>query len=192
MTSRRQPPSACAPPRPPAKAPEEDADTIGDDDAPFEELSWEAVSMVDDLGAIREAKRLAAEHTDLTADHGERTTIASKDELNRLLAEVALKAKPHLVVHGEDGDTRLVALADTVLVGHDAECGVRLTGWKLFGRVAATLVHQTGAWNVVPEAPFWTPVYIGDEKLRRIRPLQDGDHITIAGLVLEYSKGDDR
>ena len=118
--------------------------TLATDSMEFEEISMDAVDVVNDLAEVREVKKQRIE-SGMHDDSGERTTVAGKDELERLLAEMSVKKGPHFVVR--DGDeTSLVPLPSEgpVHIGHSDDCVVRLPGWKLFGRLAASMVHQAG------------------------------------------------
>lgn len=160
------------------------------DSAEFEEIDMESVDVVSDLSEVRESKKKHVT-SGLEEVSGDRTTIAGKDEIERLLAEMAVKKGPHFVVK-EDGEETLVALpaSGPALIGHRDDCVIRLFGWKLFGKIAASLVHQAGGWCIVPESPFWNPVWMGDYKLERLRQLETGDVLEIRDLELTYSKGE--
>jgi hypothetical protein len=175
-------------PKPP---PKEEAEQPYTGSAEFEELSMEAVDVVEDLAEIREEKKAGV--ISFAEESGERTTVADKDDLERLLALMTIKAKPHLVLVRDGGRAELFALKDPpVKVGHAAGCAIQLSGFKIFGRVAATLVQQAGGWCMVPESPTWTPVLMGEDKLTRIRQLQEGDSFVVAGVALTYHKGEAR
>lgn len=160
----------------------------------LEELPMTQVDLVDDLAEVREERRRQAEAgVPFGEDGGERTTVADKTDLERLLREMMIKAKPHVVMWAETGAEQLLPLdAPPIRVGHSAACAIRLPGFKIMGRVAATLVQQAGGWCLVPESPFWNPVRLGDGKLTRIRQLEQDDELVFRGAVLVYHRGESR
>ena len=154
---------------------------------PFE--TWEQLG---DLGQANHARPVPEGRLD------ERTTVADKDDLERMLAQMAIKAKPHLrrLGYDEDGEDpdagELLPLRGTsVLVGHTDACTVRLPGrrWLLPGKVAGKLIVEAGRWNVVPESPFWNPIYVGEDKLTKIRMLESGDMFDVSGVRFVYHRG---
>lgn len=159
-----------------------------------EDLQDVQVDVVEDLAEVREAKRRRAEADGFeTEDRGERTTVADRDDLDRLLREMRIRSKPHLVVRIGDQPERLVSLDEPpVRVGNDPGCQVRLPGWKLLGRLAATLVQQAGGWCLVPESPVWNPIRQGGARLRRIRQLESGDELCFRGASIVFRKGEGR
>ena len=124
---------------------------------------------------------------------GERTAVASKDEIERLLKEMAEKQGPHVVMLGTDPEVVVKLGTGPVHIGHVDGCAVRLPGTRwFFGKVAAQLVKQAGGWWVVPEAPFWNPVAIGGEPVTRLKQLKDGDVLVFRSGSLRYSRGEER
>ncbi len=120
----------------------------------------------------------------------ERTMAASKDELETLLVQMKIKAGPHLSV-SRGGKIDLMPLdAPPVLVGHTDECLIRLKGSRWFGRIAASLETQGADWVIVPRSPFWNPVQVGSDKLRKKRKLTDGLTITAGDLKFRFSSGE--
>ena len=160
----------------------------------FEELPMDQVDVVDDLAEVREARqKQVEERAPVSDDGGEHTTVADKDDLERLLKLMTIKAKPHVALIREGRTPQLLPLGEPpIRVGHSDACGIRLPGSKWFGRVAATLVRQAAGWCLVPEATFWNPVHFGGAKLTRIRQLEEGDEFTFKGAVLVYHKGESR
>ncbi len=169
-------------------------DPSATDSQEFEELDLASVSVISDLSDLREAKKdqgSTAETLppvdDVATAGAERTAVASKGDIERLLAEAKLKSKPYLLVDGA-----IVPLENPpVTVGHRAGCRVRLEGFKLLGRLSGEFVEQAGGWCIVPESPFWAPIWMGEDKLQRIRQLRDGDELEIAGTTIVYRKGED-
>lgn len=160
----------------------------------LEELPMDVVDVVDDLAEVREERRRQTEaRAPVLDDGGEHTTVADKNDLERLLKLMLIKAKPHLVMRQEGLSERLLPLGDPpIRIGHSDACAVRLPGFKIMGRVAATLVKQAGGWCLVPEAAFWNPVRLGDGKLTRIRQLEEGDELSFKGAVIVYHRGESR
>ncbi len=164
------------------------------DEAVLQSISEDNVDPVNSLAAVREER---LEHRPETPAAGsevryEHTTVAGEDEVKRQLAEMMLKAEPHVVLR-IDGKEELIALKNPpVLVGHTAACAIRLPGRRFFGKIAASLVQQSGGWCLVPESPFWSPVLLDDQKIERIRRLEAGDWLYLRGAELVYSSGEDR
>ncbi len=167
------------------------------DDSVIEELGDDHFGAVEDLAEVREARRqdppprpppMGGLHVG-----GERTAVASKDEIERLLREMAQKQGPHVVLEGSDPEV-VVTLGDgPVSIGHVDGCAIRLPGRRwFFGKLAAQLVRQAGGWCVVPEAPFWNPVALGGETVTRLRRLEDGDVIVFRSASYRYSRGEQR
>ena len=162
--------------------------------AELEELPMAQLDVVDDLAEVREERRRQAE-TGLPfgEDRGEHTTVASKDDIERLLRTMTIKAKPHLLLRSDGSPEQLLTLGEPpIRIGYSAACTIRLPGFKIMGRIAATLVQQAGGWCLVPESPFWSPVLIADGKLTRIRQLEDGDELQLRGATLVYNRGESR
>jgi hypothetical protein len=162
--------------------------------AELEELPMAQLDVVDDLAEVREERRRQVEAGVVPGgDQGEHTRVADKHDLERLLALMVIKAKPHFVLRIEGRPDELIPLGQPpVRVGHSAACAIRLPGFKIMGRVAATLVQQAGGWCLVPESTFWNPVVLGDGKLTRIRQLEEGDELQFRGGVLFYHRGEAR
>jgi len=161
------------------------------DSVEFEELDLGAVSVISDLKDLRDAKQEQIGSGAPAMGGGDRTAVAAKDDLERLLAEALLKSKPHLVM-GEGDEQEIVQLTKSPMtVGHRGDCDIRLPGFKLFGRLSGEFVEQMGGWCVVPESPLWAPIWQGDDKLEKIRQLRDGDLLEIGGLDFRYSRGED-
>ncbi len=163
----------------------------------IEELDEAALGSVEELGEVREARREQAP-APMTAGPlpggAERTAVASRDELERLLAEMVLRRGPHLVVVGSDPEIVHPLPEGGFAVGHTDACVVRLKGsrWLRPGKVAGRFVKQAAGWCLVPESPFWNPVLFKGQKLPRLRPLSHGDELAFRGLSLRYSRGEDR
>jgi pSer/pThr/pTyr-binding forkhead associated (FHA) protein len=167
-----------------------DPDGTSTDTGEFEELSMDAMSVLTNLEDLRKAK--AAHLGSGVPDSGDKTTIANKDDLEKLLAEALLKSKPHLVrVDEEEGDEILPLGKSPMTIGHRKDCDIVLPGFKLFGRLSGEFVQQMGGWCVVPESPFWAPIWLGDDKLDRIKQLVGGEVLVIGGIEFRYSKGED-
>jgi hypothetical protein len=154
----------------------------------------EAFNSLDQVGDLGQANRRRAGGGAVD----ERTTVADKDDLERLLAQMTIKAKPHLQKLGDDDDPDdpdagelLPLVRSPVLIGHTEPCGVRLPGsrWLLPGKIAGRLVVEAGRWHLAPESTFWNPVYLGDAKLTKIRMLESGDLFEVGGLRFVYRKG---
>lgn len=163
----------------------------------IEELDEAAVGSVEELAEVREARREQAPPPAIAGQMpggAERTAVASREELERLLAEMALRQGPHLVVIGSDPEIVHPLPEGGLAVGHTEACVVRLPGsrWFLPGRIAGRFVKQAGGWCVVPESPFWNPVVFGGEKLPKLRQLGHGDELLFRGVALRYSRGEDR
>ncbi len=164
---------------------------------PIQELGEDDIDGVTDLSQLRDARRDAPVSVPplpggLSAG-GERTAVASKDEIERLLRELAEKRGPHLVVQGTNPEVVLPLEEGTHLIGHTDACAVRLPGSRwFFGKVAAQLVRQAAGWCVVPEAPFWNPVSVGGGKLEKLRQLQEGDVLVFKTASYRFSRGDQR
>lgn len=164
-------------------------DPSATDSVEFEELDLSSVSMISDLKDLREAKK---EQVEMGApDSGERTAVAAKDDIERLLADALLKSKPHLLMNGDDGVQIVQLTKSPMTVGHRKDCDIRIPGFKLFGRLSGEFVEQMGGWCVVPESPFWAPIWMGEDKLERIKQLADGDLMEIGGMEFRYSRGED-
>jgi pSer/pThr/pTyr-binding forkhead associated (FHA) protein len=165
---------------------------------PIQELGEEDIDGVTDLGSVRDARRQdAPAPPPLIAGGlhpgGERTAVASKDEIERLLAEMAQKRGPHVVLEGSRPEL-VIPLGDgPVLVGHTDACQLRLPGRRWFlGKIAAQLVKQAGGWCVVPESPYWNPVSLGGDELARLRQLNEGDVIVFKSAKFKFSRGEQR
>jgi len=155
----------------------------------------QAFSNVEEIGDIGKFNR---ERGAPAGAVGEHTTVADKDDLERMLAELTIKAKPHLIVYGDDEDPEdpeagtLLALGKPpVLIGHTDACRVRLPGkrWLLPGKIAGRLTVEAGRWHLSADSPFWNPVYLGDDKLVKIRMLSPGDEFEAGGITFVYRKG---
>ncbi len=158
----------------------------------IEELDEDHFGAVEDLAEVREARRQDAPSAPVQGG-GEHTTVASKDEIERLLKEMSMKRGPHLVLVGSEPEAIVTLGEGPVRIGHVEGCAVRLPGTRwFFGKIAAQLVRQAGGWCVVPEAPFWNPVAVGGEPLTRLRVLQEGDVVAFRSASYRYSRGDQR
>ena len=91
----------------------------------------------------------------------------------------------------EEGDEILPLGKSPMTIGHRKDCDIVLPGFKLFGRLSGEFVQQMGGWCVVPESPFWAPIWLGDDKLDRIKQLVGGEVLVIGGIEFRYSKGED-
>jgi pSer/pThr/pTyr-binding forkhead associated (FHA) protein len=120
----------------------------------------------------------------------ERTVAASKEELEILLAQMKVKAAPHLSIN-RSGKIVLVPLTDPpVLVGYTDECSVRLKGSRWFGKVAAVFVKEGEAWWIHARSPFWNTVVVGSTRVRRKLKLSTGVTIAVADLKARFSLGE--
>lgn len=154
--------------------------------------AFDTLDQLGDLGQVNRGHGLSQGTTD------DRTTVADKDDLERMLAVMTIKAKPHLRRLGDDDEEEdpdageLVPLKGTsFLIGHTEACLVRLPGkrWLLPGKIAGRLTVEAGRWHVSPESPFWNPLYLGEDKLTKIRMLEPGDVIDAAGVRFVYYRG---
>lgn len=120
----------------------------------------------------------------------ERTVAASKEELEVLLAQMKVKAGPHLSIN-RAGKIVLVPLTQApVLVGYTPECPVRLKGKRWFGKVAAAFIQEGEAWWIQARSPFWNTVMVGSSKIRKKRKLATGDTIAVGDLKARFSAGE--
>lgn len=118
------------------------------------------------------------------------TVAASKDELERLLAQVKLKSGPHLSWN-LDGRIVLVPCDDPpIRIGYVDACEVRIPGNKWLGRLAAELVKQGGSWSLVAKSPFWSPVFVGKSKVTKRRKLPSGTTIRVGEHKIRFSGGE--
>lgn len=154
----------------------------------IEELSISHVEAADELDELRSIRReQPAEH----GDHKEGTMVADRDQLEALLEQMLQKAGPHVVVVGSAPE-QVHQLEGRPGVGYTEQCVMRLPGRRwLPGRVAGHFVDQ-GGWCFVPASTFWLPARINGDKLDRLRRLEHGDTIEVAGQAYEYRRGDDR
>ena len=168
----------------------------GDNLEAIEELDDDHLSGVEDLATVREARRQDPPSPLMAGGlhpGGERTAVASKDEIERLLKEMALKQGPHLVLVGSDPEVVFQLGDGQQLIGHVEGCHVRLPGRRwFFGKLAARLVKQAVGWCVVPEATFWNPVHIADQPITRLRQLSDGDVVVFRSASYRFSRGEQR
>jgi len=124
------------------------------------------------------------------APGNERTVAATKEELEVLLAQMKVKAGPHLSIN-RGGKLVLVPLVDPpVLVGFTDQCQVRLKGSRWFGKIAAALVEEGGAWWLQARSPFWNTVTVGSSKVRRKLKLTTGQTISVRELKARFSTGE--
>ncbi len=125
-----------------------------------------------------------------TGTGGERTVAASKGELESLLAQMKVKAGPHVSIMRR-GKIDLVPLDEPpILVGHTDECRIRLKGNRWFGRVAAAMDSEGGDWQIFAKSPFWNPVTVNGTKLKKKRKLNDGATIAVGDLKFRFSIGE--
>ena len=163
----------------------------------IEELGEDHLGGLEDLAEVREARRQDAPPPRRVQGGlhpgGDRTAVASKDEIERLLKELALKQGPHLVLEGSD-PALVIQLEDGPhVVGHVDGCHIRLPGRRwFFGKIAARLVKQAVGWCVVPEAPFWNPVRLAGEPITRLKQLSEGDVIVFRSASYRFSRGEQR
>ena len=137
--------------------------------------------------AAGSASRGAAGGNVATHEH---TVAASKQELERLLEQMKIKAGPHLSVP-TDGGLQLIALErPPILVGYSDSCQVRVPGDKWFGKVACTLEQRKGKWWIHARAPFWSPVEVAGSRLAKKRQLADNTVIAVGSLRLRFSLGE--
>lgn len=180
--------------------------SAGDDDRTtqelgvLEEISFENVQEVDShdrIGALARGTPQppppptpgnASDWADSAPAH---TRAASREDLEEMLREMTIKAKPHLEWHHGDRPDLLPLNSPPVQMGYVDGFGVRLPGSRFLGlgKLAATLVIDAGAWCVVPESPFWSPVKLKGGKLTKMRRLSDGDELDVRGQKLVYRKG---
>jgi pSer/pThr/pTyr-binding forkhead associated (FHA) protein len=161
-------------------------DSIADADADVLPLdAVDAISEHDSLVGLRAQGGEAA--------GGERTTVASKDDLERLLQEMKVKARPHIELD-QGGKPELIPLGDRpATIGFGEGCQVRLPGSRwLPGKIAGQFVSEGGVWCVVPASTFWLPIRFKGSTLKKLRRLADGDTLQIAGTALRYRKGEAR
>lgn len=168
----------------------------GDELEAIPELGEENLGSAEELADLREHRREAAPPPMMPGGlegSGERTAVASKDQLERLLAELTLKQGPHVILKGSQ-PIEIVPLGEgPVRIGHTDDCAIRLPGTRwFFGKVAATLVKQTGGWCVVPESPFWNPVSLNKHPLSKIRQLEEGDVLVFKTAAWTFSRGEQR
>ena len=154
--------------------------------------SFSSLEQVGDLGEVNRSRAVPVGVQD------ERTTVADKDDLEKMLAQLTIKAKPHLQRLGDDDDEddpdagELVPLGKSpAYIGHTDDCLARLPGkrWLLPGKIAGMLTVEAGHWHITPESPFWNPLYLGDDKLKKIRMLEPGDVFEAAGQRFVYRRG---
>lgn len=120
----------------------------------------------------------------------ERTVAASKEELETLLAQMKIKAGPHLSINW-GGKIDLVPLADPpVLVGYTDDCAIRLSGRRWFGKVAAAFAQEGEAWWIQARSPFWNTVTVGSSRVRKKLKLSTGVTITVGDLKARFSMGE--
>ena len=120
----------------------------------------------------------------------ERTVAASKEELEILLAQMKVKAGPHLSLNRK-GKIALVPLAHPpVLIGFTDACAVRLSGSRWFGKVAAALYEEGGVWWIQARSPFWNTVTVGSTRVRKKMKLKTGSTVTVADLKARFSEGE--
>ncbi|MCO4769367.1 MAG: FHA domain-containing protein [Deltaproteobacteria bacterium] len=154
--------------------------------------SFNTFEQLGDLGQLNRSKGVPAE---LGA---ERTTVADKNELEVLLARMNIKAKPHLQKLGPDdneddpdaGDL-LPLVKSPLYIGHTDACKVRLPGkrWLIPGKIAGVLTVEAGRWHISPESTFWNPIWLGEDKLQKIRMLEAGDVFDVGGIRFVYRRG---
>lgn len=175
---------------------DEDVETL-------DEISVADVEMVAGVGSLREIGEMNRERVPASSGisetaGAERTKVASKDELERMLAEMTIKAKPHLrrLAPGDDPSDKeageLVALEKSpVVIGHREGSGVKLPGSRFLlpGKVAGSLTMQAGRWHITPESPFWNPLLLNGDKLEKIRMLEPGDVFEARGQRFVYERG---
>jgi hypothetical protein len=168
-----------------------DAITDGDIDS-IESGQVDVVGNLADVREIRLKNRPEPPQPGSGEVRFDETSVADEGAVKQLLEEMLLKAAPHLVVRIGDEESLVLLKDPPILIGYTDDCRIRLPGSRLFGKRVATLLEQTGGWFVLPESPFWSPVWFEDQKLKRIRQLESGDRVLVRGAELIYSKGEDR
>jgi pSer/pThr/pTyr-binding forkhead associated (FHA) protein len=120
----------------------------------------------------------------------ERTVAATKEELETLLAQMKVKSGAHISIMRR-GKLELVPLDDPpILVGYTDECRIQIPGSKWFGRLAALMDRDGDEWYILAKSPFWTPIQVGNTKLKKAKPLRNGVTVTIGELKFRFSIGE--
>lgn len=150
----------------------------------------EAIDTATDLARIGEANRIRGETETAVR---ERTAVASKEQLEEALALMKVRSGPHLA-WDVNGVERYVALGEGPFrIGRGEGAGFTLPGTRWwFGATPAQLVREGHGFSLVPLSPTWNPVRMGEVRLRKVRPLQDGDSFEIEGLRFRYYRGERR
>ncbi len=156
--------------------------------------SFEELHPVDDLQAIGATNR--ARGSELVArgqDSSERTAVARRDQLEEMLRVMQLRARPHLVVPAGAGEELVPLGQGPVRIGHGEGCHVKLPGSRwLPGKVPVELFCEGPRWAVVPTSPFWNPVTLQGQRIRKVRLLEEGDTIQVEGFTMVFRKGEQR
>ena len=164
-------------------------------DSDIDSIESGQVDIVGNLADVREIRLQNRPEEPEASSEGvrfEHTAVAEEGDLKRLLAEVQLRSGPHLILRIAGEETRVALKDPPVRIGHTDDCRVRLPGSRWVGKLAATVVEQSGGWWIAPESPFWSPIWCEDQKIRRIRKLEPGEWLQLRGAELIYSRGDDR
>lgn len=123
-------------------------------------------------------------------ESGNATVAASKEELEHLLEQMKLKAKPHLSWN-RDGRIVLVPCDDPpIRIGMNDAFEVRIPGNKWFGKCAAEVVKNGSNWALIAKSPFWNPVFVGKSKVAKRRKLSNGTTIRVGEHKLRFSLGE--
>jgi predicted component of type VI protein secretion system len=120
----------------------------------------------------------------------ERTVAASKEELDSLLKQMKIKAGPHVSIPREGGIELIPIELSPARIGHTDECLVRLPGTRWFGRIAAELSLRAGQWWIVARSPRWNPIVVDGSRVKKQRKIGAGSTISVAGLKLRFSPGE--
>lgn len=169
------------------------AESTADEGGGAEAISLDHVESLDpsaDLARIGESNRMRG---DSEIPHHERTAVADRHELERMLLLMKVRSGPHLS-WGEGEGSRFVALGEGPFrIGHGPGHGFELPGARLLpGRTPCELVREGHGFVLVPLTPFWNPVRFAGLRLRKARPLQDGDRFQVESIDLSYHRGEGR
>ena len=122
---------------------------------------------------------------------------ASKEELERLLAQMKIKSEPHLSHPLKNGGVKYMPLPDQgFTIGYADWCSVPLRGrrWWPFGSVAAEITARTTRdgrrWWLFARSPLLSPVFVNGKKVNQKRELRRGSVITIGLRKLRFSPGE--
>lgn len=123
-------------------------------------------------------------------DDASRTVAASKNELDEMVRQMTIKEKPHLSVSREG---RIELLPIDLLpfhIGWSNTCHFRLDGRKWFGKLAATIEKQHGAWYLVARSPTFSPVTVGGNRVQKKTKLTSSTMIGIGGQKFRFVSGE--